>query len=444
MNISEKLVLEAELFSAVGRIWPGERNPLSPLPDYTIESLNKKIIRLLQKRNLISPEGQVNPEIKPYFDGLLQPDHFFEISLFEEKKSANYSVFFNLDSTSAIFLHSSPPTIEISKNSMHNLFLEEIRTYLPGKTTQLSDDNEIALPLDYAWLFAAIFDLHLQKQSKILNSKKSKGSASVFGVINPAKIKTALKQFSDSRDWVLLSFISILTGDLPDTDLNIDSGLGWLEKKNLINRNKQGCILANEYKDLVEQITPIISLINLHTVNQKSALQISSQKMACVTSERALFIAAYRENEDLIHFKSLNPNSFLTAIDQLLQKPKLLFPVFGFEIEESSSINCPVCSQKQSQEKLNCINCGLSFSDSVPNKDSWPIPRNESSKNLIKPRLIRFTRKSDSSSVVNNPDEISVRRERLPWWLFLLIFLVLIVILCFTFTTLNPITIRIK
>ena len=124
MNKPERLVAEAELFSAMGRIWLGERNPLSPLPDFTIEPMNKKTIQLLQKRNSISPEGQVNPEIEPYFNSLLQPDHFCEISIFKEKGSVNYSVFFNSESSSAIYLHASPQKIDISTISPHDDFLK--------------------------------------------------------------------------------------------------------------------------------------------------------------------------------------------------------------------------------------------------------------------------------------------------------------------------------
>ena len=436
MNTIEKLEIESGLFSSIGSIWPGERNNLSPLPDFAIKPLSKKTIQSLQKSNLLTNEGKVNPDVVPLFDKLVHPFHYCEIIIYKENNQLDYSVYFNSDTDSGTYIYSDTRKTEISRTGLDIAASEEIKKSIPEKAYPVNE-NTIEIALEHAWIFAAIFDLVAQNNSKKMKTGAKKSSRENGSIVTLAKIKTALKQFNDSQDWVLLSLISILTGAQPDLNESIESELEWLEEKNLIGQNELGYFLCADYEILADRLFPINSLINFHTATQKNSLYIESEKIVGVNSQDIILLAAYREGEQRILIRPENPETLLGNVTRILTKPEALFPVFGFEIDRATSLSCPVCGQMQTENNSECVNCGAPFSE----KNQVEMP-GEPIKNLNKSKLAKLSRKPAVDSSSYQSDNISEKRKGLRWWMFLLMALFLILILCFIFILIFPVTIR--
>jgi len=436
MKTLNPITIEPDLFAAAACMLPGERGALSPLEEFGGGKLTKKAVQTLKKKGLISAAGGIDDNFRQILDDLIDPVHLFSMDLLNEKQTSGYSVFFKDPESQPVSLHTTPENIEIQRDDVLLNAQKEIGEYLACKKPA-KGDFALTVPLEYAWVLAAVLDLQSRKPRKT-----STGAKAAPAGLKSEEISKTLAQFDDSPAWPWLSMLSILAETDPGDDVDIEAGLAWLVKNGLLGKKTAGYLPAGAAGEISQQAAQPSAVLNLLTAQKITVLHIEYQKLACFGAENAVYGLAYRVGEESAHFIKRPLEDLLKVVEGCMQEPLPLYAVLGIRTEEILSIPCPACGVLQNPASKFCKDCGAAFAvadklEAIPEYTPEAAP--QSAKVALRGKL---SQKSQEYAEVETVDRQAPAKKKRRWWLILLIIFAVILVGCLIASIFVPITIK--
>jgi len=359
----------------LGKLWPGDRNALSPLAEYGTPEERDEVKRTLAGSAVMDPHGEIDVRFHHVMSVLDDPERFVSLDVMTHGSMKSLEMYYSTDKVSAVsFLPVESGTVQVTEDAgLHDILTKED---LEGTPNDELTPADITMTLSEAWIAAAIFDRERHSSlAAVIQSTAGHELLLEPSVHDPASVKDAFASAGSNPENTF--FLNLLEGmggmNRSDVDLaGIERNLQSLQAKGLIQRSGSGYTMADQMLPMIRRTLLFDRMTIARTGRMDGTGQIVSESSLCIRADGTLlWFIRPEQARDQFYLKYVSSSMESDILHQLIENP--LYSLGQFSVPPSvkpaanqhpvipghpKSRRCPVCGKETKGHEKFCVSCG--------------------------------------------------------------------------------------
>ncbi len=300
---------------ALGRQIEVPRSKLSPLVLTDEKALKSAQERVLSP-NLVSPDGQLRPELIPAFQTLASAKSFGLLSYVERGFALETAIYYpEANSTQGgVSLTSTSDSLQLQSPPVMDAVLEIVRQYT-GESLLRRVEFEVDLSWIEAWLLFGATDVGRRKVLEGLLT----GTGTDLEVMSIEEVHAVLKGDTAGLQWLAPYFNDCLSLSSP-TPADTRKGLEQLAERELVQLSGSSLIVS----ELIRQIVTEFLLVDGHARVRSACIDAAGEALRTdvrAIKGRAGAMMVWSHDETSINLMGVSPAQFMILASSMVENP---------------------------------------------------------------------------------------------------------------------------
>lgn len=366
--------LPGQHITLLGKLWPGDRNALSPLAEYGTSEERDGVKKTLAGSVVMDPQGEIDVRFHHVMSVLDDPERFVSLDVITHGTMKSLEMYYSTDKVSAVsFLPVESGAVQVREDAgLHDILPSEDWGGTPNDELNPAD---ITLSLSEAWIVAAIFDG--ERRSSFAAVMQATGGHELIlepSVHNPASIKDTFTSAGlDPENTLFLNLLEGMGGmTRSDVDLaGIEPYLQSLQAKGIIQRSGSGYKMPEQMLPMIRRTLLFDRMTIARTCRNDGTGQIVNESSLCIRADGTLLWFIRPEQvPDQFYLKYVSSSMESDILHQLIENQ--LFSLAQLTVTPSvkpagsripvnpvhpKGRQCPVCGTEAKGQGKVCASC---------------------------------------------------------------------------------------
>jgi hypothetical protein len=349
----------------LGKLWPGDRNALSPLAEYGTPEERDGVKKTLAGSAVMDPHGEIDVRFHHIMSVLDDPERFVSLDVMTHGSMKSLEMYYSTDKVSAVsFLPVESGAVQVREDAgLHDILTPED---LEGTPNDELTPADITLSLSEAWIAAAIFDGERRSAfAAVMQSTAGHELILEPSVHDPASIKDSFALAGSNPENTF--FLNLLEGmggmNRSDMDLaGLEQYLQSLQAKGLIRRSGSGYTMPEQMLPMIRRTLLFDRMMIARTGQMDGAGQTVYESSLCIRADGTLlwFIRPVQAPDQIL-LKYVSYEMEVEILEQLMNNPafslaQIRVPPPAKRVQKK--MFCPQCGAARKQGTKFCYNCG--------------------------------------------------------------------------------------